>query len=124
MSFRNIFSFLETSTVKCGLWWEKAGLRRLQLSMNTVPLPGGSTGAGAVGWEESFPHEEVTGLLLLLWSVSHYSCFDAGLASESCDFRRGWLWIPSFVATSGPVQTDCYRGRLRIRNKPKCEKRF
>ena len=66
MSFRNIFSFLETSTVKCGLWWEKAGLRRLQLSMNTVPLPGGSTGAGAVGWEESFPHEEVTGLLLLL----------------------------------------------------------
>ena len=62
------------------------------------------------------------GLLLLLWSVSHYSCFDAGLASESCDFRRGWLWIPSFVATSGPVQTDCYRGRLRIRNKPKCEK--
>ena len=64
------------------------------------------------------------GLLLLLWSVSHDSCFDAGLTSDSCDFRRGWLWIPSFVVTSDPVQIDCYRGRLRIRNKPKCEKRL
>lgn len=64
------------------------------------------------------------GLLMLLWSTSHDSCFDAGLTSDSYDFGRGWLWIPFFVVTCDPVRTDCYRGRLRIRNKPKCEKRL